>query len=54
MQRTEDWRKGTETTESEGLDSMVWTEGQAVWRAGKVEKLKPGEENSRLTSERMG
>ena len=39
---------------SEGLDSMVWTEGQAAWRNGKVEKSKPGVENSRLTVERMG
>ena len=37
-----DWRKGTETTEREALDSMVWKEGQSAWRAGKVEKLKPG------------
>ena len=47
LQKTEDWRKGTETTEREGLDSMAWTEGQAVWRAGKAEKSKPGAENLR-------
>ena len=35
-------RKGTETTEREGLDSRAWTEGQAVWRAGKAEKLNQG------------
>ena len=33
---------------------MVWTEGKAAWRAGKVEKSKPGADNLRLTVERMG
>ena len=47
MQKTEDRRKGMETTEREGLDSMAWMEGQAAWSAGKVEKSKPGAENSR-------
>ena len=47
-QKTEDLRKGTETMEREGLDSMAWTEGQAVWRAGKEEKSKPGAENSEV------
>ena len=51
--KREDWRKGTKTTESEGLDGMAWMEGQAEWRAGKAEKLKPGAENLRLTAWRM-
>ena len=54
MQRTEDWRKGTETKEREGLEIMDWTEEQAAWSAGKAEKLKPGAEKSRLMVERMG
>ena len=44
MQRTEDWRKGTETTVREGLEIMDWTEEQAAWSAGKAEKFKPGAE----------
>ena len=47
-QKTEDQRKGKETTE--GLESIAWTEGQVDWRAGKAEKLKPGAENSRSTA----
>ena len=43
-------RKGTVTMEREGLDSMAWTEGQEVWRAGREEKSKPGAENLRLTA----
>ena len=31
-----------------------WTEGKAAWKAGKVEKSKPGAENLRSTAERMG
>ena len=53
MQKTEVLKKGMETTEREGLDSIAWTEGQADWRADKVEKLKPGAEDSRLTAWRM-
>ena len=41
MQRTEDWRNGTETMESDGLEIMDWMERQGDWRAGNVEKLKP-------------
>ena len=53
MQRMEDWWTGKETAEKDGLDNMVWTEGQEAWRAGKVEKSKPGAENLRLMVERM-
>ena len=42
MQRTEDFRKGTDTMEREGLKSMDWTEGQLDCRAGRAEKSKPG------------
>ena len=42
MQRTEDRRNGTETTDRDGLESVDWMEGQAAWRAGNVEKSKPG------------
>ena len=43
-------RKGTVTTEREGLDSMDWTEGQSAWRADRLEKSKPGAENLRSTA----
>ena len=33
-QKMEVLRKGMETTEREGLDSIAWMEGQADWRAG--------------------
>ena len=54
MQKTEVWRKGMETTEREGLDSIAWTEGQGDWRAGKAEKLKLGAEDSRSMAWRTG
>ena len=54
MQKTEDRRKGMESTKREGLDSIAWTEGRADWRAGKAEKLKPGAEDSRSRAWRMG
>ena len=44
MQKTEDWRKGTETTVREGLEIMDWTEEQAAWSAGKAEEFEPGAE----------
>ena len=47
----EDRRKGTETTDRERLESMNWMEGQAAWRAGNVEKSKPGAERLRETAE---
>ena len=37
----EDWRKGRETTDRDGLEIMDWHEGQVDWRAGNMEKLKP-------------
>ena len=52
MQRMEDQRKGTETTDRDGLESMDWTEGQADLRPGKVEKSKPRAERLRETAER--
>ena len=54
MQKTEVWRKGMETTEREGLDSMSCREGKVDWRAGRVEKFKPGLEDWRLTECRTG
>ena len=45
-QRTENWRKGTKTTDRDGLESMDLTEGQAACRAGHTEKLKPRAERS--------
>ena len=54
MQKTEVWRKGIETTEREGMDSIASMEGQADWRAGKVEKSKLGAKESRSTAWRMG
>ena len=39
-QRTGDQIKGTQTMERVGLEIMDCREGQADWRAGKVEKSK--------------
>ena len=48
MQRTVDRRNGMETTEREALEIINWTEGQEDCRVGRVEKLKPGAERTRL------
>ena len=54
MQRTEDFRKGTDTMEREGLKSMDWTEKQLDCRAGREEKSKRGAERSRDVAEKTG
>ena len=50
----EDVRKGTETTEREGLGNMDWTEGHSDCRAGREEKSKAVAERSRETTEKTG
>ena len=46
--------KKDKTTDRDGLEIMDWTEGQADWMAGSVEKLKPRAERSRETVEKHG
>ena len=53
-QKTEDFWKGTETTEREGLDNMACTDGQSACRAGSVEKSKLEAERSREMAEKTG
>ena len=43
-----------DTTEREGLYSIDWTKGQADFREGKEEKLKPSAERLSSTVERLG
>ena len=43
-----------ETMDRDGLESMDWTEGQADWRAGNLDKLTPGAERSRETAGKHG
>ena len=54
MQRTEDFRKGMDTMEWEGLESMDWTEGHSDCRAWRVEKSKFVAERSRGMAEKTG
>ena len=54
MQRTEDFRNGTDTMEREGLETMDWTEGHLDCRAGREEKSKLGAERSRDMAEKTG
>ena len=54
MQRTEDFMKGTDTMERDGLESMDWMEGHSDCRAGRVEKSKPEAERSRDVGEKTG
>ena len=51
---TEDWRKGTETMEREGLEIMNCTKGQVDCKAGRAEKSKPEAERSRGMAKKTG
>ena len=53
-QKTEDQRKGTETTKREGLEIMDCTKGQADCKAGRAEKSKLEAERSRGMAEKIG
>ena len=50
----EDFWKGMETTEREGLDNMDWTEGHSDCKAGRDQKSKLEAERSRETAEKTG
>ena len=54
MQRTEDFRKGMDTMEWKGFESMDWTEGLSDCRAWRVEKSKLEAERSRDVAENKG
>ena len=53
-QRMEDFCKGRETTERDGLDTMDWTEVHSDCRAGREEKSKSVVDRSRETAETTG
>ena len=53
-QKTEDFWKGTETTEREGVNNTACTEGQSACRAGSVEKLTLEAERLREMAEKTG
>ena len=50
----EDFWKGTETTEREGLDKMDWTEGHSDCRVGRDDKSKLVAERLRETAAKTG